>query len=152
MDQANPTEKLALFTEPHWRFSLATLFRATSLVAMALGWLSLVSTVRPQFVMTTIIAITAPLAAVVGWRRNGARVMRFKAAFLFFSGGILASCYSDFAAQLVQSSTSVQSHPWETLDQLFLMIAVVLAFPIQLIVLVLMFRAWTWSAHDSSDL
>jgi hypothetical protein len=69
-----------------WQFSLAMLLRITSLVAMALGWSSLVATARPPFVMIAVIAITASLAAVVGWRRNGTRAQRANAGFLFVAG------------------------------------------------------------------
>ena len=137
-----------------WQFSLATLLRITFLVAMALGWLSLVATARPPFVMTTVIGITASLAVIVGWRRNGTRAQRAIAGFLFVLGGILVSCYSYFVAQLVQMQSIAgvpHRHPWADLDQPFLTVAIPVSSPAMLVILVLMLRAWTWSAHDWSD-
>jgi hypothetical protein len=137
-----------------WQLSLAMLLRITSLVAMALGWLSLVATARPPFVMTALIGVSASLAAIVGWRRNGTRAQRANAGFLFVSGGILVSCYSCFIAQLVQMQSSAgvpHRHSWADLDQLFLTVAIPVSSPAMLVILVMMLRAWTWSAHDWSD-
>ncbi len=130
-----------------WSFSLAALLRVIALVGLALGWLRLVPTMPPPFVQLSLVALGAVLAAVVGWRRFGTLATRFKTAAWFLAGSVLVALYSGCVANVIQTLVT-STHPWAGLDRVFHGVAVLAGFPVILVILVFMLRAWTWSAHD----
>lgn len=131
-------------------YSLGCLLRAVTLVSLALGFLSLIATAPPQWLLVGQIALGISLAAVVAARRRGTRRARLKSAAGFFWMSSLVSCYCGYAAFVVQ--TCLQEHPgehaWAVLDRLFAAVPLVFAFPFVIVLLVLMLRTWTWAAHD----
>ena len=131
------------------RFSVATLFRATTLVAMFLGWMTLVATVPSQINQLVILFTAALLSAIVGYRRFGKPWRRCRAALLFLAGGIIIALYSGYIAHVIQNPIN-QDHKWAALDAMFSIIPIIAAFPIAVIVGVFMLRSWVWSANDRS--
>jgi protein-S-isoprenylcysteine O-methyltransferase Ste14 len=102
--------------------------------------------------MGMLAAAGAILAMVVGWRRRGTLAMRMIVAVAFFTGAILVATYSELAAvSLQRPPPPAGAHAWQSLDGLMGMVALVVGLPIVLLVMLLMFRTWTWSAHDSAD-
>lgn len=130
-------------------FSVVTLFRATTIVAMILGWITLVVSVPSQITQLVVLFTAASLSAMVGYRRFGKRWRRCRAALMFFAGGILIAFYSGYVAHVIQNPIQ-HDHKWAALDAMFSMIPIIAGFPIAIVVGVFMLRSWVWSANEQS--
>lgn len=131
-------------------FSLGCLLRTVTLVSLAFGFLSLIATAPPQWLLVGQIALGLALATGIAVRRRGSRLTRLKSAAGFVWMASLVSCYCGFAAFVVQNYLQRQpgEHPWAGLDRLFVSLPLVFGFPFVILLLILMLRAWTWAAHD----
>ncbi|HUY90893.1 MAG TPA: hypothetical protein VMV10_19310 [Pirellulales bacterium] len=133
-------------------FSLGCLLRAVTLVSMALGCLSLIPTAPPQWLLVGQIALGFALATVIGVRRRGTRLAKFKSAAGFFWMACLVACYCGYAAFAVQNFMHEHPDPGEhqfaVLDRAFPVMVVVAGVPIVALLLILLLRSWTWAAHD----
>jgi len=123
---------------------VVVVFRAITFAALALGWIRLIQTARPNIVLVIIMAVGVFLAVIVGWRRAGRLMLRIKAAGFFVVESTVVAIYSAFIAVEFQSADEPQGQFGGILEFMF----IVSASPIVLFVLVFMLRAWTWSAHD----
>lgn len=132
-----------------WTFSVAALVRATTLVALTLGWFILVANVPSPLTQFIVLLVAAIFAAIVGYRRFGRLSARCRAAFLFFGGGIIIALYSGYVAHAIQNPIK-DDHHWAALDQAFSILPIIAAFPIAIVVIVFMLRSWIWSAHDQT--
>ena len=119
-------------------------FRAITFAALALGWIHLIQTTRPNIVLVIIMAVGAFLAIIVGWRRAGKLILRIKAAGFFVVESTIVAFYSMTIAGGSQPSSESEGQFDGIIESMF----IVSALPIVLFVLVFMLRAWTWSAHD----
>lgn len=131
-----------------WTFSLGVLFRAVTLIAFVLGWPLLVWKAEPVLLGSVIVALGVALGGIVGFRRFGTPWTQFKAMIGFIVGAIAVAGYSTYVADMIQTD-----HQWEGIDQMlyfFHGVAILASFPIVVMILVFMLRAWTWSAHDGS--
>ncbi|HEV3023724.1 MAG TPA: hypothetical protein VGX76_14715 [Pirellulales bacterium] len=116
-------------------FSLGVLFRSVSLVALIVAWpISMVRT-SPDVVTGVIAGAGIILAAVVGWRRHGTIALRFTAGAWFCVQAMLISVYSGFVSSAIQSPPS--------LGDAIGGIVLIAIFPVFLLTLVSMLRAWT---------
>jgi hypothetical protein len=133
-----------------WTFSLGVLFRAVTLIAFALGWPLLVWKAEPLFVRFAVVGLGVVLGVVVGVRRFGTPRTRFKAMIGFVIGASIVAEYSTCIAWLIHKPEDPPGTQWSGLMEMQVGLALLAALPIIVIILVLLLRAWTWSAHDQS--
>lgn len=132
-----------------FRFSLAVLFRAQTLVVFALAWLLAIRSAPPAAVMNALVILGLVLAAVVGWRRHERPVTRVAVGLGFLAGAVLFAIYSAHAAATLQAPDPVRGeHPWKSLDTGLSLFGLILWSPAMAAILLMMLRSWTWSAHD----
>ena len=132
-----------------WRFSLAVLFRAVTLIALALGWLLALPSVWPQAFAVIVLLLGMTLGGIASVRRAGRAWQRFRVWIGFLAGSVVVAWYSSYLATMVQTPIETGKH-WSGLGRALEEIMVLLMSPLVVIILVLMLRAWTWSAHDAS--
>ena len=130
-------------------FSLGFLLRATTLICMTLGCLSLIASMPPRQLMAGQMFVELVLASVIAVRRRGTRLAKVKSAVGFLWMACVVACYCGFAAVEVQRVPPEKSaHAWAALDSFFTAALLILGFPLVAILLTLMLRLWTWAAHD----
>jgi hypothetical protein len=131
-----------------YTFSLAILFRVVTLVCVFLGWVALVANVAPWKVGLIVLAGGIILGAVVGVRRRGSVLRQIIAAAFFWVGTVWVAVYSGTLAAAIQAEDNPAT-PWDESGETLTGGAMCL-FPFVLGLVVLMLRAWTWSAHDAT--
>lgn len=130
-------------------FSLSLLFRATAIIAFLIAWPVSMATSPPDVLAATLVGIGIVLATIVGHRRHGAGRVRIATASRFLAGVLLIALYSACAASALQSVPPQEPrHPFDEIPSAVMAIALVLLLPVMLGIMVLLLRAWTWSAHD----
>ncbi|HET6883579.1 MAG TPA: hypothetical protein VFI31_25730 [Pirellulales bacterium] len=128
-------------------FSLPFLFRIISMIAFAISWPLSIANSPPYVLTRTLAAIGFVLALVVGYRRHGPLFVRVGIGIAFFGGALSVAVYSGSAASVWQAPSEGR-HPFDDFGGFLAGTVLVLVFPIVLGILVLLLRAWTWSAHD----
>ncbi len=128
-------------------FSLPFLFRIMSLVALAIAWPLWIATMPPHTIMMLFAGMGFVLAIIVGYRRSGTAFIRAGAAVAFFSCSVVVGFYSATVALMWQGHPE-QSHPFDDLGIELGGALLLFALPWILGILLLLLRAWTWSAHD----
>lgn len=128
-------------------FRLRTLFGVVTLVAIVLMVISLMKPAQSNVLEAVWLGGTC-LAIVVAYRRRGGICDCILAAVLFSLGsfelGVYAALMSS-AWQFYRPSGPQSDTAWEFLSLLLLMT------PLTAGTLVLMFRAWVWSACDANS-
>ncbi|MGH7140714.1 MAG: hypothetical protein ACREHD_33700 [Pirellulales bacterium] len=118
-----------------------------SIVAFVIAWPLSIANTSPQNVAMTIIGLGVVLAVIVGYRRHGSTFVRIGAAAAFFAGALVVAFFSASAASVWQGPTE-PVHPLDELGNFLTGFVLLLTFPAVLAVMLLLLRAWTWSAHD----
>lgn len=127
--------------------TIATLFLATTLIAMTLGWVKLLANASGNVVFLIVLSTTTLLAVVVGYRLSAANIARLRASLLFACGSIIVASYSAFIANVIQKPANTEN-AWGGFDHLISALSIVAGLPIVGVVVVFMLRSWCWSAHD----
>jgi hypothetical protein len=133
--------------------SIAGLMRLHFLAALGIGWPLTVRHWQPVIIFTVIMALGTLLAAIVGWRRSGARRRWAAPTLLFVAAGAFVAGYSAFTARAVQAPAPTYppgTHAWTTLDEFPAVAVVVFGFPLAIAVAVSMLRVWLHSIPDHS--
>lgn len=126
---------------PQRTFSVAFLFRAMSLTAFFISWPLSIATSPPEIVAATLIGIGSVLAVIVGYRRHGPILVRIGVTIGFLVGVLGIAVYSGGLAYILKE---------RTLGAGVVLAEVVygLTLPVTLGIMVLLLRAWCWSAND----
>jgi hypothetical protein len=99
----------------------------------------------PQVVLAVVTAAGTVLAMIVAWRRHGTLTKKAAVAVSFYAGVVVVAGYSACLAETAMPRVTSESPDyWARLPNLVLW----LFSPVILAMILLMFRAWTWSAHD----
>jgi hypothetical protein len=128
-------------------FTLPFLFRGMSIIAFAIAWPLSIATSPPSTIANTLAAVGLVLAIIVGYRRHGTVCVRVGAAGAFFGGALLVALYSAGAASVWQAPVETM-HPFDQFGAFLVGTVLSVILPVVLGVLLLLLRAWTWSAHD----
>jgi hypothetical protein len=112
------------------------------------GWITLVVNMTPLTVVLIVLTTGVVLGYVVGARRNGGVLTQVIAALFFWAGSVWVAVYSGFLAAAIQTKDNPET-PWDESNDFFTGGAMCL-FPFVLVIMLLMLRAWTWSAHDAT--
>lgn len=135
-----------------YRFSLAAICRFQAIVCFTAAWPFAVATAPPPMMLGSLALLGAFLAVIAARRRRGSLGSRIRLALAFFGGAVVVAIYSTLAAVTVQAPAPTQgAHAWQTLDVVPAILVLAVGLPFVLLVLLLMFRTWVWSAKNPNE-
>ena len=120
-------------------FTLATLFRATTLIAFAFAWLAAARCTPPVAMFLVLCGLGVTLGIIVGIRRVGNSSVRIGAAIGFAILVAAIAMYSACVADYLQDPGA---------DVLGEGAILTLLFPLFGVIAVLLFRAWMSALYD----
>ena len=120
-------------------FTLATLFRATTLLAFAFAWLAATRCTPPGAMFLVLCGLGVTLGMVVGIRRDGNSSVRIGSAIGFAILAAAIAMYSACVADYLQDPGT---------DVLGEGMILTLLFPLFGVIAVLLFRGWMYALYD----
>jgi hypothetical protein len=131
-------------------YRLRTLFGVTTLVVGVCALAAKMTSTPPSRVGWIVLAIGVVLGLFVGARRRAWWVERVMVSLVFMFGSLLLAAYLATVALVAQISKDAGEGA--VLAATFGATKLVIFFPVMLMTLVMMIRAWTWSAYDANPL